>query len=507
MQQFALGLQVSIRPLLQNNDQQLLNAQLNHLRFASVIPVTAIALYDGNGQVVGETEAATVLPQLELETPVTSFRIEPFADAIIAIQPVSASALNGRTEVASIRSDRDGLYLLILLQPDSAHSIWLLPLLITACIGFVTVLIVSGSFLRSGQRLQTDISLISHKLSQLKQGQLNSRLQDELVPELLPLQQMLNELAERLRYNMQQAVDASAKQQQECDLAKIAEQQALLQKEQLTQAYQQLLAQHTAHQHQLQQLISQATEILPAEYIRTLSTYSAIYHLLLAQQPFDTQAMVLCDSVESLISGYAEQLAEKHIHFELQEAAENIKYSFRSTEALLLQLIDALLQTGMQFAAVSEISLTLNTLASSGQLHIKLRADGEGLSAAAVQFLTTSSPGSYWPQLPVQLLKLAADKLSANIDVQSLQGVGSAIDVNLPVIGVESTKLMLPERVLLFDTQKTRLAQHKMQLDSLCKQLTLCHELADLELKLKQQQWDKVVLFYLSQSSYHCGWK
>ena len=497
VQQFALALHVSIKPLLQNNDQQLLNAQLNHLRFASVIPVTAIALYDAKGQVVGATEEASVLHQLDVPAPVNRFRIESFGAAIVAIQPVTASALDSSAEALNISSQHDELYLLILMEPKTDHSIWLFPLLITAASGFAVIFFISGGFSRSFQRLQTDISLISHKLSQLKQGQVNSRLQEDLVPELLPLQQTLNELAEQLARNAQQEQAASSQYQKQCQQANADQQQAIQQAEQCRQVLKHLQLQHSAHQQQLELLLSQAAETLPEEFANDLGTYSSIYKLLLNQQSADLQSVTLCDSIAPLVSRYADRLAFRGISFDLQEASDNAKYRLKLSETLLLDLVDALLQTGMQFPAVTEVSLslTVSSQTAGSQLYIKLGADGDGLSPAAVQFLTSDNGDSYWPQLPLQLLKLVAIKLQASIEVQSLQGVGSAIAINLPVKEVDTVPLTLTEHVLLFDVQKSRLVQHKTQLSALCKQVTACSDLAELALKLQQQHWDRVVLF------------
>lgn len=497
VQQFALGLQFSIQPVLTNKNQQMINAQLNHLRFASVLPVTAIALYNADGRTVGETDAAKVLHQFKVSQPVQSFQLHQLGQSILAVQPVSTSVLDAGNDNALSSASTNEHYILVLIEPDTNYSVWLLPLLITAIIGFTALLVIQGAFQRGSQQLQTDVSLIAHKLSQLKQGQLNSRLNDDLVAELMPVKQALNELSAQLALTGQRETEVNKQFQLQLQQADTKQQQAIYQAD-LTQQHLQQHIKWQRIQHQLlEQLLSQTSEMAASTLNRALSNYTAITKLQLNQNPDGQELLLLSDVIAEQLPGIYDVLADNQIRLDLVEAADNAKLQVMLAKPQLLLLLDALIQTGAQFSAVSELTLTVELQAATTEHHlfIKLSGNGEGMSDLTLQYLTSDVEPRYWQQMPVQLLKLAAHKLDALLDVQSLHGLGSTIAITIPIKDIHVAATVLPASLLVFDQQASRLAERKSVLAELVKNLVLCRELTELESKVRQGQFDTVLIF------------
>ena len=46
IEQFSRSLQLGLAPLLKSRDAELVRAQLNHIRYSSTLPLTAIVIYD-----------------------------------------------------------------------------------------------------------------------------------------------------------------------------------------------------------------------------------------------------------------------------------------------------------------------------------------------------------------------------------------------------------------------------------------------------------------------------
>jgi CheY-like chemotaxis protein len=497
VQQFTSSLQFSIRPLLASKNPDLLKAQLNHLRYASVLPVSTIAVYSDTGRLISGTDKATLLPQFQPEQMQQEFQLLHEADKLIAVQPMSSSAASSGYEEV-IAGQNDDYYVVVQLEAPGNYSVWLVPVLVVAMLGWVTLLIVLGGIGRVSQRQQTDISLLVHKLSQLKQGQLNSRLDDELVAELTPLKTALNDLAGQQLNNrsrddteknqFKQQITAltqslTSEKQQSAQLQRLYEQNQLQQQQQLSQ---------------LTQLVQQQA-VMPEKLLkRALHSQLMLAELTLATEPEPLTPLLLTEYLGRQLPHYRSILAGQNLALQLNEAPANAVYQLALPENLLTTLLTALLRLSSHSEGITELTLTiqLNVTGTAGSLLLSVTGNGDGLLAPVRQQLV--NPGqqsSHWQNIDSQIVTQIAAKLNASIDVQSLEGLGSTVSVRFPSADCQAVQVERLSHLLLFDPQLTRLAERKAALGSLVTSVAQCADLPELQLKARQHHYDAVLIF------------
>jgi CheY-like chemotaxis protein len=497
VQQFTSSLQFSIRPLLASKNPDLLKAQLNHLRYASVLPVSTIAVYSDTGRLISGTDKATLLPQFQPEQMQQEFQLLHEAGKLIAVQPMSSSAASSGYEEV-IAGQNDDYYVVVQLEAPGNYSVWLVPVLVVAMLGWATLLIVLGGISRVSQRQQTDISLLVHKLSQLKQGQLNSRLDDELVAELTPLKTALNDLAgQQLNNRSRDDTEKNQFKQQITALAQslTSEKQ---QSSQLQRLYEQNQLQQQQQLSQLRQLVQQQA-VMPEKLLKqALHSHLMLAELTLPTEPEPLTSLVLTEYVARQLPHYRNILAAQNLTLQLNEAAANAVYQLALPENLLTTLLTALLRLSSHSEGITELTLTiqLSVTGTAGSLLLSVTGNGDGLLAPVRQQLV--NPGqlsSHWQNIDSQIVTQIAAKLDASIDVQSLEGLGSTVSVRFPSADCQPVQVDRLKHVLLFDPQLTRLAERKATLGSLVTSVTQCADLSELQLKAKQHHYDAVLIF------------
>jgi CheY-like chemotaxis protein len=497
VQQFTSSLQFSIRPLLASKNPDLLKAQLNHLRYASVLPVSTIAVYSDTGRLISGTDKATLLPQFQPEQMQQEFQLLHEAGKLIAVQPMSSSAASSGYEEV-IAGQNDDYYVVVQLEAPGNYSVWLVPVLVVAMLGWATLLIVLGGISRVSQRQQTDISLLVHKLSQLKQGQLNSRLDDELVAELTPLKTALNDLAgQQLNNRSRDDTEKNQFKQQITALAQslTSEKQ---QSSQLQRLYEQNQLQQQQQLSQLRQLVQQQA-VMPEKLLKqALHSHLMLAELTLATEPEPLTPLLLTEYLGRQLPHYRSILAGQNLALQLNEAPANAVYQLALPENLLTTLLTALLRLSSHSEGITELTLTiqLSVTGTAGSLLLSVTGNGDGLLAPVRQQLV--NPGqlsSHWQNIDSQIVTQIAAKLDASIDVQSLEGLGSTVSVRFPSADCQPVQVDRLKHVLLFDPQLTRLAERKATLGSLVTSVTQCADLSELQLKAKQHHYDAVLIF------------
>lgn len=496
VQQFTSSLQFSIRPLLDSKNPDLLKAQLNHLRYASVLPVSTIAIYSGSGRLISGTEKATLLTQFKSEQLQHEFQLLHEAGSLIAVQPVSSAARNGYEEI--INTQNDDYYVVVELEAADHYSVWLVPVLVVAILGWATWLIVHGAVSRGAQRQQTDISLLVHKLSQLKQGQLNSRLDDEIDSELTPLKTAVNDLAEQQLHNRSR--DDMEKNLLNQQIAEVI--QSLTNEKQQSVQLQSLYEQSQMQQQQqlshLRQLVQQQSIIPEQQLKRALHSQLMLAELTLASEPAHLAPLRLTEYLGQQLPNFHSIVAERNVTLQLTEAPDNALYQLTLPENLLTMLLISMLRLNSHSEEVTELTLTMQLKVSGkvGNLLLSVTGNGDGLLTFVRQQLTNpEQQSSHWQSIDSQIITQIAAKLGVTVDVQSLEGLGSTVSVRLPLLECEPVQVERLNHVLLFDPQLIRLEERKAALGSLVSSVTQCADLSELQLKIKQYHFDAVLIF------------
>ncbi|MCS4305934.1 CheY-like chemotaxis protein [Rheinheimera pacifica] len=496
VQQYTASLQFSIRPLLANKNPDLLKAQLNHLRYASVLPVSAIAVYSDTGRLISGTDKAALLPRFQPEQMQHEFHLLHEAGTLFAVQPMSSSAASsGYDEV--IAGQNDNYYVVVQLDAPGNYSVWLVPVLVVAMLGWGALLAMHGSIGRVSQRQQTDISLLVHKLSQLKQGQLNSRLDDELVPELAPLKLALNELAGQQITNRSR--DDTEKNQLKQQIAELT--QSLVSEKQQSVQVQKLYEQ--SKQQQLQQILqlrqlTQQQAVIPDKLLRqALHSQLTLAELTQASEPEPLTQLVLTEYVARQLPHYRNILAAQNLTLQLNEAAANAVHQLALPESLLTMLLTALLRLSSHSDGITELTLNmqLSVTCTTGSLLLSVTGNGDGLLASVKQQLVNPGPRSTdWQDSDSQIVTLIANKLNAAIEVQSLEGLGSTVSVRISIADCQPLQVKRLNHLLLFD-QLPRLTERKAALGSLVANVAQSSDLAELQHKAEQYQYDAALIF------------
>lgn len=491
IEQYMATLQVSVRPLLRNKDAELFNAQLNHLRYTSVVPLIGIAIFNQNNSLLSATEMPVDLQQFIPDEPVVQFSLQRHQQMLVALQPLPESA---SADAASAQ-----YYMLTLFAAETAYSVWLVPMLIVALAGGAALLIVQSNLMQQLQRQQTDISLVNHKLSQLKRGQKNVQLHEELVPELATLKPAVNAVAQYQTDISSQHEEEKLQLQQSIDAMQQHNIEVVQQLNQLKQHYQTL---QFKLQHRLQTLTDlqqQHAELDELTYQQALNAQLSLMQLDVGSEQQAEERLLLTDAVADALPTIQRWLLARQIELQLFEAADNALYTISLSRADLNILLLAMVQLGSRAPSVTELTLrlTLDVAASSNQasLTLSITSNGDGMTASLRQRLTANSNASLqWHETDIGILLALKQQLDARLTIQSLEGLGSTLSLQVPLTGVNAVTVPKLEHLLLFEQPAGNLTERGQCLQSQSAHLVKCADLAELSLKSTQYLYDLAVV-------------
>jgi two-component system, NarL family, sensor histidine kinase BarA len=491
IEQFMATLQVSIRPLLTNNDAALFKSQLNTLRHTSIVPLTSIAIFNQNNKLLAATDMPASLNQFVPNTPVNQFSLHWYQDMLLALQPLSVGV-----NTDPIQSQ---YFILTAFEPDTTHSVWLLPTLIVALVGGAVLLIVQTNLLQQFQRLQTDIGLINHKISQLRHGQQDVHLNEELVPELAALKPALNALAQYQADLCRQHQAQCLQQQQE---NKALQHQYDVVQQQLSQAQQQ----YQLQQHRLQnrwqnllQLYQQQAELDDITFRQVLSAQLTLLQTDTELALNNSDTLLLTDAVASALPVIRRWLSGQKIDLQLFEGEDNALYIVQINAELFTALLLALVQLGGRAASVTELTLRVHLqvqdTTNQATLHLSVSSNGDGISAQLRQrLLADNTAPIQWHETDIGIVLALKRQLDATMNIQLLDGLGSAITFQLPLSKISTVTAPKLQHVLLLEPAPGNLAERGQSMGSQAAHLVKCADLAELILKSKQYLYDLAVI-------------
>ena len=498
IQQFAGALQLSVTPYLLQRDNNVVKAHLNNASAVSDLPIQAIALYSSAGELMASTELPDNIKRFTLDKTLTTFQIEQFENQLIALQPFSASPLFNNSASNSITPVEPG-YLLILVNHELSLSVWLLPVLVIGILGLLVLMVIQNTLQSNLQRLQTDISLLTHKLRQLEQGQTNCRIDEDLVSELVPLSQAYNRMAARLierQLQLKKDVDnqQAALNQANTDLADIRQSfdaMSNIQKKQQKYLLQSVKNFRSfTRQHNV--LSADACPLL-------LDGQVLLFELLkLDSEPLNVTSIMLTEWLASQLQPAYSAMAELKVDLQVIESAENGRYKVQVSEIALNAMFNALLRIHSNIAGVTEITIRLEIKQSlqPATLVISITSDGEGLSARQRQLLEYADLDTLtWKESEFSALVLLTENFGMSRQVQSLDGLGCTISLSLPLKSVQIIDNTVNGSLLIYDELRGRLEERKTAVSNMLSIVDSCAELASLQLKCKQMSFDAVLVF------------
>lgn len=503
IEQFSRSLQLGLAPLLKSRDAELVRAQLNHIRYSSTLPLTAIVIYDSQQRILAGSDTNDALRAYIPDVAVSEFLIQRHGRHLLAVTPLPDMATGAIPPAAN--SSKNEAYLLLVIQNDLVHSVWLVPMLLVAIIGILVLRVLQHNLQQASSRLHSDISLITHKLSQLQQGQHSIHLNEELVAELYPLKQAVNDLAAHqltMHHNTQLA------QQQLHDTAR--QDTALLQ--QLNQQYEAVQHNYQRLQQLVQQRLSNLRQLsdngsgLEHEQLqRALSDIVQLWSLEHSSEQPEYQNINLSELVANVVQNVQPVLAGYQTELQIIEG-EGIAVSQASLPLLQVQLmLQALLQLCARVSAASELVLRLQVRTDdTSQLEISVTGNGNGIPARVVQLLqSTDTRALQWHETDIGCVIAITQKCAAKLSVQSLEGLGSTVNVALPLT-VQDSACQSFQQILLFD-QSTLLSERKRSLNRLTQHVITCADIAELERKM--QLHSEIALVFLPEPADLVRWQ
>jgi len=497
IQQFSATLQLNSAALLNDKDQQLLKAQLNHIRYASAIPLTSVALYRQSGKLLAATDLPPALQNVRPALPVRNFSLQQVEHQWLALQPLTRYAAATDGVLRQPEADNN-YYLLLLFTPETEHSVWLIPVFIVAMVGWGMLLLIRGTLSQAAQRQHTDISLLAHKLSQLKQGQLNARVDEELMAELLPLKQAINDLAVHQAGQHDIAQQQLKQQQQQVAQVQLQTEQW----QQQNKALQLKVAQQGRAQQQrflsLQQLQQQGTALTEEEFSRALSGQLTLMQLELNGEAASAVPILLTDFIATHIVVCQQLLLQHGIELQLIEGAGNAGCQVKLPQLALSAMLPAMVQLGSRSEGCSELTLEVRVVqqASGTVLQLSVTTDGEGMSARVRQLLNSNDTQALqWHESDIAILIAVKQQLKAQMSVQSLDGLGSTVAISIPLPELTAVGHNKLQHILLFEHNAAMLTERVQSLSAVAAHVAGCSDLAELNLKSTQYAYDRVVLF------------
>lgn len=493
LEQFASTLQLSVVPLLQNRDQALVQAQLNHMRYVSALPITAMAVYDQQHRLLAGTDATDTLQAYRPDSAVKAFAMQRHGLQWLVQQPLTQSS--GSTALASARPERESAYILLLVTHDMSYSDWLVPLLIVLFIGLMVLKALQSTLQQAASRQHTDISLLTHKLSQLRQGQHSIRIDEELVPELSPLKQALNEFAvaqdtnnQRMKAELKQS--KLHRQQEDARCHELQSQVNELQQDH--RRLQQVLQQRLTN---LRQLCQQSTEM---ETEQLQSALTGITNLLFLEQSSacsEAKPVQLTELVATAVASVQPSLIAKRIDLQIIETDGLAEHQIELVEPRIHILLVALLQLTAKVSAASELVLRLRVYSDEqAMLQISVTCNGNGIPARVVQLLNAADIRPLqWHEADIGCVIAVRQQCAATMSVQSLDGLGSTLTLQLPVTTKEN-RFRQFQHVLLFDASAL-LPERIRSLSAVAQNVVSCADIAELQRKSTQHNYDLTLIF------------
>ena len=491
IEQTATMLQFSVRPILKDKDTDVLKAQLNNIRLTSVVPLAAIAVYSQQHRLLVVAGAAELVAEGKPENAVTSYTAQVQTDGILVFQPLTADS---SMQVAAEQQ----YYMALLFTPVNGISEWFLPAVIVGLIGIVVLMILHNNLQHVAQRQHTDVSLLTHKLNQLRHGQLNVSITEELVPELQPLKAALNELTHYLTENANQLGTELQQMQQKTaqQLQQLSELQQQYNKSELRHTqFAQLVQSRLTNLHQMQQ---QQTELEETEFLSAMEAQIALLKLELGGAEDVPASLNLTQWFSEQLPQIRQYFKNKDIELQVFEGGDNICHEVCLPAQQLSLLLHTIMQVGGRVGAVSELTLrlALNVRQSETNLQISVTGNGDGIPPRVKQLLNSDDTRTLqWHESDIGILLVLKRCLQGVLTVQSLDGLGCTVTLTLPV--AECLPLVAPRKMphlLLFDSQSNSLTERSQVLNTLTDYLAKCSDLNELARKSKQFAYDVAIV-------------
>lgn len=502
VQRFSAALQISVVPYLTERNYQALNKYLAHASAVSRLPIKASALLSSSGTVLAVSQAPSVseqsIRQQYLASKNTnSFQLQKTEHLLVSVQQIPGLQISPNSELAA-DNNTSQYYLLIMVENDLAFSVWFLPMVVVFIFGLIALVWIKNTLTQQQQRQLVDINLVAHKLRQLQQGQLNCRIDEQLMPDLDSIRQSFNSMAEQSseqQLGMQQQVSSQELALTHSTTALELANRKIQYLEQQQSEQQRLLAYCSKN---LQLLCQHKSGLASIELNQLVSNQITLLQLLALENDFTPEQFMLTEFIAEQLPHCQSWLDCKQIKLMLFETAANALYKVDLNPFALSSLISALLQVTSRNVGVKLITLRVDLVVNEAgnKLNISVVSDGEGLSPRQRQLFDIKDiTDLHWQDVDYAILAVLMKKFNITKQIDSIEGLGCTTKLSMPLAQLEPLSTQYQSSILLFDTDTEHLHERKQALALLATTVSYCTDLATLECKGQQSKLDTIIVF------------
>ncbi|WP_423185555.1 response regulator [Alishewanella sp. d11] len=488
LQQYAELLQVSLRPFLANNSAEQLNSLLRDLQFRANLPIAAMGLYQANGEPLASSGLQVLLPPYLASLPLKSYQLTTVGAKQVAVLPLETHLKAADHSMLTYKPDA---YLVIV--PEDVSYLRPFLVLMALVLGVYTLIfIMTLILLFRWQRQRNDAlaNLLDVAEHELYAEQTLLTLPN-LPKDLQSVQQQLTQLVARFsaKLRLQEEQGAELVELQRV-FSQLSQQQSLS-----TQEYQILQNNILLWFTQLK-LIWQRQEQLPPSVFSTLMRLQLLYGQYQFTQP---KLVITAIPVADWLAGHIptlNQLLPPDVNIDWLEGPHNKSSVIEQDSSLLEAVLQALLLLARRSDSLTRLALRFRVEPSeSPQLVIQLNCDGQGLSAELLQQLKAADTAQWqWRDIDLVVLQYVAKVLDAKLKIQSLEGLGLSVALQIPLSLAELPFTAKMGQVLLFDQDAERLSERTTMLNALAMQVTSSKNLTDLHYLLNKTLPDLIII-------------
>ncbi|HAW92804.1 MAG: hypothetical protein CML22_04860 [Rheinheimera sp.] len=497
IQQLAITVNYAVQANLSaNNDHQQLANQLTQIQASATRAVEQIAAYNAQRQLIASSVASATAPVLGVAP--KTYQVSALAGkgTQLAVLPISTGLAKAQSDIASPIPDNG--YIAVVFSTAQPWFIWLVPLALLAAAMAIGLAFSSGAIRREQLKLATDIELLAHNLQRLQNARQDCQISERLVAPLKPLQLAFNELAGKLDQHQQSAEQLIQQlnqrvRQHNSEVAGLEQQRNQLATDQ------QLQRRQICHWFAQSRLLWQRRDQVQPAQLQHLSKM----HLLAGYYQFadaDTQgpSLMLTHWLAEHIKEFNEVAAATSVVLEWHEHPDNQAYAIKYYADTLKSLLHALIMVALRGEDLSKITISIQ-LQSTGQqpaLRLTAACNGNGLPGHCRELMQTDDVlDLQWSDADIALLKAAARVAGGSFTSQSLDGLGSIVELTIPVQTESANLKNMQQHILVFDVDDERLQQRCFALSGLASQITKCTTLSELEHLIQSKKFDIVLLF------------
>lgn len=488
LQQYAELLQVSLRPLLTNNSAEQLNRLLHDLQFRANLPVAAIGLYQANGEPLASSGLQALLPPQLASLPLKSYQLTTLGAKQAAVLPLETQL---RTAELSMLTYKPDAYLVIVPEEVSyLRPYLLLPALV---LGVYTLIFIIMSILLCRWQQQRNDALAN--LLDVAERELSTEQPLLALPnfpkDLQLVQQRLTHLVARCSAKLRLQEEQSAELAELQRVFSLVSQQQSLSAQEYNDLQNNILLwfDHLNCTWQRQ-------EQLPP------SVFSTLMRLQLRYGQYKFTPLTLAFTaipVADWLAGHIptlNQLLPAAVNIDWLEGAYNKSSVIEQDSCLLEAVLQALLLLARRSDSLTRLTLRFRVEPGDNpQLVIQLNCDGQGLSVELLQQLKAADAAQWqWRDIDLVILQYVAKVLDAKLKIQSLEGLGLSVSLQIPIALSELAYTAKSGHILLFDSDAERLGERTAMLNTLAMQVTCSKNLTDLHYLLNKSLPDLIII-------------